>query len=190
MSRNHKTLLLVFGAVLFMAGLTAASVPLYNLFCRVTGYGGTTQRAEANNGPVLERVIKVRFNADVARNMPWLFKPEINEVSVRIGQDALISYMAQNRSDKPVIGTAVFNVTPAKAGRYFNKIQCFCFDEQVLAPGQEAHMPVTFFIDPALAEDPNMEDVKTITLSYTFFKAQSPELEREMEKLYNAESAS
>lgn len=189
MEKNHKTLLLVFGAVLFMVGLTAASVPLYNLFCRATGYGGTTQRVEANNGPVLERVIDVRFNADVARDMPWIFKPEIKDVSVHIGQDALISYVAKNRSDKPVIGTAVFNVTPAKAGRYFNKIQCFCFGEQILGPGEEAHLPVAFFIDPALALDPNMADVKTITLSYTFFRAESPELEREIEKFYNAGSS-
>lgn len=189
MSRNHKTLLLVFGAVLFMVGLTAVSVPLYNLFCRATGYGGTTQRVEANAGPILERRITVRFNADVGRGLPWVFRPEIKDVTVNVGQDALISFVAQNRSDRPVTGTALFNVTPAKAGRYFNKTQCFCFDEQVLDPGQEAHFPVSFFIDPDIAQDPNMDDVKTITLSYTFFKAQSPELERGIEKFYNDESA-
>jgi cytochrome c oxidase assembly protein subunit 11 len=169
--RNRVVLVSLLALVAGMVGLAYASVPLYALFCRVTGFGGTTQRAEAAPGTVLERKVTVRFNADVNGGLPWSFRPNQREVTVRLGETALVSYHAENRGTQPVTGTAVFNVTPDKAGIHFNKIECFCFTEQVLQPGQSIDMPVAFFVDPAAATDVNMEDVKTITLSYTFFRA-------------------
>lgn len=169
--RNRTVLLSLLGLVVGMTGLAYASVPLYSLFCQVTGYGGTTQRAEAGSTAVLERTIKVRFNADVNRSLDWSFHPNQREVTLKVGETYLASYNARNQGREPVVGTAVYNVTPAKAGAYFNKIQCFCFTEQVLQPGQDVDMPVAFFVDPAIADDPNMEDVGTITLSYTFYRA-------------------
>ena len=154
-----------------MAGLAYASVPLYQLFCQVTGYGGTTQVADRAPDRVLDRVITVRFNADVSKSLAWRFRPVQRSIDVRLGEQALAFYAARNDSSVPTTGTATFNVTPAKAGRYFNKVDCFCFDEQTLAPGTSADMPVTFFIDPKMADDRNLDDVTTITLSYTFFNA-------------------
>ncbi|MEE3047195.1 MAG: cytochrome c oxidase assembly protein [Pseudomonadota bacterium] len=154
-----------------MVGLAYASVPLYKLFCQVTGFGGTTQVATEAPVEVSEKTIKVRFNADVNSGLNWQFKPEQREITVRLGEDNLAYYMAENMSVQPITGQAVYNVTPLKAGQYFNKIACFCFDEQTLQPGQRVDMPVSFYVDPAIAEDINTKDVKTITLSYTFFKA-------------------
>ena len=161
----------LFGLVFGMVGLAYASVPLYALFCQVTGFGGTTQRAEAAPVRQVDRSIKVRFNADVNQSLPWRFKPEQRELTVKLGETGLAAYQAVNRADRPTVGTALYNVTPDKAGKYFNKIECFCFTEQVLEPGQSVDMPVAFFVDPSLADDPAMEDVTTITLSYTFFRA-------------------
>ncbi len=169
--RNRVLLVSLFAVVVGMVGLAFASVPLYSLFCRVTGFGGTTQRADAAPTKVLDRVVTIRFNSDVNGALPWNFRPEQRELKVRVGEMGLANYRAENRAAKPTVGTAVYNVTPDKAGLYFNKIQCFCFDEQVLEPGQSVDMPVAFFVDPAMADDPNMEDVTTITLSYTFFRA-------------------
>ncbi|MBP2291959.1 cytochrome c oxidase assembly protein [Azospirillum rugosum] len=169
--RNRLFGIALFGLVAGMVGLAFASAPLYSLFCRVTGFGGTTQRAEAAATRIVDRTITIRFNADVNNALPWNFQPELREVKVKLGETGLANYRAENRSAKPTVGTAVYNVTPDKAGIYFNKIQCFCFNEQVLEPGQQVDMPVAFFVDPALADDPNMEDVGTITLSYTFFRA-------------------
>ena len=169
--RNRVFLVSLFALVAGMVGLAFASAPLYTMFCRVTGFGGTTQRADAAPGKVLDRVITIRFNSDVNDALPWNFRPEQRELKVRVGETGLANYRAENRAAKPTVGTAVYNVTPDKAGLYFNKIQCFCFDEQVLEPGQSVDMPVAFFVDPAMADDPNMEDVTTITLSYTFFRA-------------------
>jgi cytochrome c oxidase assembly protein subunit 11 len=163
------TALLAIGVIALMLGLTAASVPLYRLFCRVTGYGGTTQVAEALPKATLDRRIKIRFNADVDPKLPWSFQPEQREVEVRIGEQHLALFRAKNRADHPVVGQAVYNVTPDKAGLYFDKIACFCFNEQVLQPGEEVEMPVSFFVDPEILRDPNTQDVRTITLSYTFF---------------------
>jgi cytochrome c oxidase assembly protein subunit 11 len=172
--RRNRTMLISLLALAFgMIGLAYASVPLYSLFCQVTGFGGTTQRASAAPGTVLDRVVTVRFNADVNSGLPWSFRPNQREVKVRLGETALVSYRAENRSKEPVTGTAVFNVTPEKTGAYFNKIECFCFTEQVLNPGEGVDMPVAFFVDPALASDPNLEDVTTITLSYTFYRARN-----------------
>ena len=171
--RNRTMLITLLALAGGMIGLAYASVPLYSLFCQVTGYGGTTQRASAAPGTVLDRVVTVRFNADVNSGLPWSFRPNQREVKVKLGETALVSYRAENRSKEPVVGTAVFNVTPEKTGAFFNKIECFCFTEQVLNPGEGVDMPVAFFVDPALANDPNLEDVTTITLSYTFYRAKT-----------------
>ena len=152
-----------------MLGLAYASVPLYEIFCRVTGYGGTPMRADAAPEQIFDRQVKVRFNADTASNLPWTFKPEQYSMDIKVGENKLAFYMAENRSDKPVTGMAVFNVTPPKAGAYFTKVECFCFIEQTLQPGQKVDMPVSFFIDPAFMADSNMQDVTSITLSYTFY---------------------
>ena len=171
---RRKNLILMgglFGLVFGMIGLSFAAVPLYDLFCKVTGFGGTTQQAEGPAGEILDRTVKVRFNADVNGALPWGFRPEIHQMEVRIGESAMMSYRAVNNSDEPIVGTATYNVTPDKTGIYFNKIQCFCFTEQRLEPGQSVDMPVYFFVDPAMADDPKLDDVQTITLSYTFFRA-------------------
>ena len=171
--RKAATAGLLGGVVVAMVGLAFASVPLYRLFCQVTGYGGTTQRAvEAAAPAVGDRVVTVRFDATTDQQLPWRFHPEQRAVEVRVGEQALAFYRAENRSDRPVTGRATFNVTPFKAGSYFVKIDCFCFTEQTLAPGEAVDMPVTFYVDPAIAEDRNLDDVGTITLSYTFFRAQ------------------
>ena len=170
-SRNFAVLGLTLGIVVAMFGLVAASVPLYQLFCQVTGFGGTTQRADAPSDVVSDRQITVRFNADVNSKLPWRFQPAQRDVTLAIGEEGLAFYRATNLSARTVTGTATFNVTPFKAGPYFNKIQCFCFTEQTLKPGETVDMPVTFFVDPAILDDPDLADVHTITLSYTFFEA-------------------
>ncbi len=184
-ARNRKTGLTVLALVVGMIGMAYASVPLYNIFCRVTGFGGTTQVALAEPAQSYDRIINVKFAANTERNMPWSFHPDIRDIDARVGQKKLISYSAKNMSSQPVQGTAVYNVTPAKAGKYFSKIQCFCFTEQILQPNEKQNMPVVFFIDPAIMDDKGMDDVKTITLSYTFFKSDSQELEQTLEGFYN-----
>lgn len=159
------------GVVVGMTGLSFAAVPLYRAFCQVTGYGGTTQRAAGVAGRVLDRTVTVTFNADTDRGLPWAFRPEVQQVRLRLGEPALIHYRAENHAAETMVGTAVFNVTPEKAGVHFNKIDCFCFQEQTLEPGQAAGLPVYFFVDPALADDPDLADITTITLSYTFYRA-------------------
>lgn len=153
-----------------MLGLAVASVPAYRAFCQVTGWGGTTQRAEAGADRVLARDITIRFDATVGKDLPWRFKPEQVDQTLKIGETGLAFYEASNLSDGPIVGRAIFNVSPAKAGAYFNKIECFCFTEQTLQPGETVSMPVTYFIDPALANDRNLDEVETITLAYTFFR--------------------
>lgn len=185
-ARNKRTALRVFAFVGFMVGMAYASVPLYDLFCRVTGFGGTTQTSEALPGEVLDRQVTVRFNADTNRNLSWDFGPEANAIEVNLGQQGLIAYKAENTGRAPSAGTAVYNVTPPKVGKYFSKIQCFCFDRQVLQPGEEVDMPVMFYVDPALHDDPYMDDVQTITLSYTFFPADSDELDAALEDYYDS----
>jgi cytochrome c oxidase assembly protein subunit 11 len=163
------TAMVLASVVLGMVGLTAAAVPLYRLFCQVTGYGGTTQRAEAAPERQLDRTIEVRFNADVARDLPWSFAPVERAVEVRLGEQHLAFYRARNDGDRPIVGSATFNVTPFKAGAYFSKIACFCFEEQTLQAGETVDMPVSFYVDPAILDDPDARDVRAITLSYTFF---------------------
>jgi len=161
--------------VLGMLMLAYGSVPLYRIFCQATGFGGTTRRVEANVGSriVRDKTITIRFNADIDPRLPWKFVPVENTVTVHPGENRLIAFRATNLSDKPTRGTATYNVTPFAAGPYFNKIQCFCFEEQRLAPGQSAILPVSFFIDPAILDDPQVGKVTNITLSYTFFSYES-----------------
>lgn len=188
--RNRRILTRTLLAVGFMIALSFASVPLYRVFCQMTGFGGTTKEASVAPARVFDREMTVQFNADVDANLPWVFKPDLWRTTVKIGQSTLISYTAENHSKTPVVGSAVYNVTPLKAGKYFNKIQCFCFGEQVLEPGQKVHMPVLFFIDPKIMDDPEMKDLKTITLSYTFYRQNSVELTKAVEKFINADDNS
>lgn len=155
-----------------MLALAYASVPLYNLFCRVTGFAGTTQVADSAPHEVLEREVTVRFNSEVASGMPWKFHPKQPSVTIPLGKEVLVLYEATNTSSEAVTGTAVYNVTPVKVGEYFNKVQCFCFDEQTIGVGETVVFPVSLFVDPEMDKDPNMDEVKTITLSYTFFKVE------------------
>ncbi len=172
MNRNTRTALLGVGVIAAMVGLTAASVPLYDWFCRVTGYGGTTQVAGESPVEVLDRTIIVRFNADIDPGLGWRFEPVKRTVEVKIGENRLAFYEATNTTDRPLVGTATFNVTPYDAGPYFSKIDCFCFEEQPLMPGETAEMPVSFYVDPAILDDPDTAELETITLSYTFFLAE------------------
>lgn len=184
--KNKRVLLGVIGVVAAMVVLSFASVPLYNLFCRVTGFGGTTQVASADTPvEVIDREITVKFNADISSDLPWEFKPEERQLSLKVGEQVKTAYSARNLVAKPTGGTAMFNVTPQKAGKYFQKIECFCFQEQILKPGERVSMPVLFYIDPAIAEDRNLDDVTTITLSYSFFQSDSEALEQALEDFYN-----
>ena len=168
-SQNKKTAMIAASVVVGMVGLSFAAVPAYKAFCQVTGWGGTTQRAEEGAGQTLAREITVRFDSTVSAGLPWRFKPEQVSQTLHIGETGLAFYEAENLTGKPVSGRASFNVSPAKAGIYFRKIECFCFTEQTLQPGEKVSMPVTYFVDPALADDKNLDEVETITLSYTFF---------------------
>lgn len=169
-SRGNRRLALVLTLVAGgMVGMAFAAVPLYRIFCQVTGYGGTTQVAEVAPDRMLERTVTVRFEGFVDKELPWSFAPETREVTLKIGEPGLVYFKARNLAARATAGTASFNVTPLKVGQYFNKVQCFCFTEQRLQPGESADMGVSFFVDPAIAEDPNAEEVRTITLTYTFF---------------------
>ncbi len=169
---NRRVAIAVAGVAVGMVALAFASVPLYRLFCQVTGYGGTTQRAAAAPAELGTRMVTVRFNSDVAsHDLGWEFRPLQNELRTVVGEEHLAFYRVRNTGTTPTIGVATFNVTPHKAGPYFQKIACFCFTEQELKPGESMDMPVSFFVDPAIERDPNLKDVTTITLSYTFFRA-------------------
>lgn len=169
-SRRHLVVASVMaGVVAGMVGMSYAAVPLYRLFCQVTGYGGTTQRAEVAPDTVLDRTITVRFDANTGRGMGWEFKPVQRKMELKIGESALAFYEAKNVTDKRTTGSATFNVTPEAAGSYFNKVDCFCFTEQTLKPGERAEMPVTFFVDPEIVNDREAQNIQEITLSYTFF---------------------
>ncbi len=173
--RREKQIAMFCAAIVIgMAGMAYAAVPLYDLFCRVTGYGGTTQASTEYSSVVLDRMVTVRFDGNTARGLPWQFKPQQVSMETNVGADGLAFYTAENLSDEPIVGTATYNVTPQKAGSYFIKVACFCFTEQVLMPGEKVEMPVSFYVDPAIADDPDMDDVTTITLSYTFFEKANP----------------
>lgn len=169
--RNGVTVLLLVAVVSGMVGLSFASVPLYRLFCGATGFGGTTQRAQAAPKQTAAGLVTVRFNADVAPGLDWEFHPLKDEVEVHPGEQNQVFFRAVNRTTAPVTARAVYNVTPTKAGIYFDKLQCFCFSNQTLAPGQSVDMGVVFFVDPDLLTDPNTSEVRSITLSYTMFRA-------------------
>ena len=166
---NNRTAMGLSIIVLTMIILVAFSVPLYNLFCRVTGYGGQTNTSEFLSSTILERDINLKFSADVNDSIDWSFEPPEN-LEFKVGENILVNYKATNLSDKQTSGTATFNVLPVKVGSYFIKTQCFCFEKQTLNPGESVDMPVVFYVDPSISEDPTMEDVEEITLSYTFFK--------------------
>ena len=168
--RRHSILALsLVGLVAGMVGLSFASVPLYRVFCQVTGYGGVPQRAEKAPGEVLDRTVTIRFDGNVDRSLPWTFAPVQQTMDVKIGETALAFFKATNNSSVPVSGRAIFNVSPELAGRYFTKIECFCFKQQTLAAGQTVDMPVTFFVDPKFVDDEDTKDISEITLSYTFY---------------------
>lgn len=171
----QKTVLQLVGVVALMGGLSWASVPFYDWFCRVTGFGGVTGVAEQGADTVLDQTITVRFDGSKERDMPWEFKPVQREMELKIGETGLAFYEAYNPTDHPVAGQAAYNVTPYSAGGYFEKIACFCFTEQVLQPGERVQMPVTFFVDPEIVNDRDAKYVHTITLSYTFYEIDLPE---------------
>jgi cytochrome c oxidase assembly protein subunit 11 len=165
---KNRTLVQTVALVVTMGSLSFAAVPFYDWFCRVTGYGGTPQVAEAAPDTILDQTVKVRFDASVEAGMPWEFKPVVRTMDIRIGETGLAFYEAHNPTDRVIAGTASFNVFPDTTGGYFNKIACFCFTEQILKPGETVQMPVTFFVDPAMIDDPDAAFVREITLSYTF----------------------
>ncbi|MDB5698304.1 MAG: cytochrome oxidase assembly protein [Alphaproteobacteria bacterium] len=171
MNRNLRTAMLGVVLVFAMGGLAFASVPLYRMFCQVTGFAGTTQRAEGEDAPgaIIGKIISVRFDANVAPAMGWEFEPERHTERVAVGAREMAFYKAKNLTNESVTGSATFNVTPSQAGQYFTKIQCFCFTEQTLKPGEEVRMPVVFFVDPKILDDPDANDISEITLSYTFY---------------------
>ena len=173
--RNARVAFGVAGIVAGMVGLSFAAVPLYRAFCQVTGWGGTTQVAEAEADRVLDRRVTIRFDASRAHDMPWAFRPAQVSQTLRIGETGLAYYEATNLSDEPVIGSATFNVQPAKAGQFFMKVDCFCFEDQLLQPGETMLMPVTYYIDPELADEERLDDVREITLSYTFYRNEDAE---------------
>jgi cytochrome c oxidase assembly protein subunit 11 len=169
--RNGTTVLLLLAVVAGMVGMSFASVPLYRLFCAATGFGGTTQRAETTPTQVSNRLVTVRFDAQVAPGLNWEFRPLRSEIAVHPGAQAEVFFRAVNRGAAPITAQAVYNVTPTKAGIYFDKLQCFCFNSQTLAPNESVDMGVSFFVDPDLLSDPSTKEVRSITLSYTMFRA-------------------
>ncbi|MCH9832869.1 MAG: cytochrome c oxidase assembly protein [Alphaproteobacteria bacterium] len=175
LSGSQKTVVQTVGLVVFMAGLAWASIPFYDWFCRVTGFGGTTSVSEVVSSTILDQTIKVRFDASLERNMPWEFTPVVREMELRIGETGLAFYEAFNPTDKPVAGSASYNVAPYAAGGFFSKIDCFCFEEQILEPGERIQMPVTFYVDPDIVTDRDAKYVHSITLSYTFYQIDLPE---------------
>lgn len=180
--KNARVGLIALLGALAMLGMGYAAVPLYQLFCQVTGFGGTTQRASVQEAGLAERMaasagakeISIRFDGNTAMDVPWTFYPELATDTVQIGVRDMAFFVAKNNSNVPITGTATFNVEPEQTGKYFNKIQCFCFTEQTLQPGEQVRMPVLYYVDPAILQDENAKDVEQITLSYTFHKAKEP----------------
>ncbi|MEO1138651.1 MAG: cytochrome c oxidase assembly protein [Pseudomonadota bacterium] len=175
MTPEMKTVTRLVGVGVFMGAMAWASVPLYDWFCRVTGYGGATDVAEVGSDDILEQTIKIRFDASQERGFPWVFKPMQREMEIRIGETGLAFYEAYNPTDEPIAGSAAYNVTPYEAGGFFSKIECFCFQEQVLQPGERVQMPVTFFVEPEIVNDRDAKYTHTITLGYTFYQIDLPE---------------
>jgi len=175
MQGKARTVLQTLLVVGFMGGLAWASVPFYDWFCRVTGFGGTPRMVDAQPVNILDQTITVRFDASLERDMPWSFRPVEREMDVRIGEIGLACFEAYNPTDRPVAGSASYNVVPYEAGGFFSKIQCFCFEEQILQAGERVQMPVSFYVDPAIVDDRYGQFVHTITLSYTFYQIDLPE---------------
>lgn len=175
LTKVQKTVAQTVGLVLLMGSLAWAAVPLYDTFCRVTGFGGTPGVADSGSDTILDRTVTIRFDASVDANMPWEFKPVERTMELRIGETALAYYEAYNPTDHPIAGTASYNVLPYQAGGFFIKIDCFCFTEQILQAGERVLMPVTFFVDPEIVDDRDAQDIHTITLSYTFHEIDLPE---------------
>jgi cytochrome c oxidase assembly protein subunit 11 len=173
-NKNRTVALPLICLVAVMLGLAFASVPLYRLFCQATGYGGTPQRADRGPDQVLDRTIRIRFDANVDSGLPWSFEPVQQVMDIRIGEQVLAFYRATNNSSAPVTGTAIFNVAPELGGRYFTKIECFCFKQQTLAAHTSAEMPVIFFVDPKIIDDEDTKNISEITLSYTFYRSDAP----------------
>ncbi len=171
LSANKIVVISCAAIVAGMVGLSYAAVPLYDMFCRVTGYAGTPRRAETASTHMSERSITIRFDANTDPALNWSFQPDVRSVKVKIGENLLAFFKAENRDSEPVTGHATFNIVPERAARYFNKVACFCFTEQLLAGGATVEMPVSFFVDPAILEDREMRDLDEITLSYTFFRS-------------------
>ncbi len=172
--KNRRSAIMAGLFALGMLGMGYAAVPLYEIFCRVTGFGGTTQRVDAATAASVQTVaheMSVRFDSNVNSALPWTFKPEQTVDRVNVGQRDMAIYLAANDGSEPVVGTATFNVTPVQAGKYFHKVQCFCFTEQLLNPGESMRMPVLYYVDPAILDDPETRDIKEITLSYTFYRS-------------------
>ena len=173
MDRNARTawkLVLVVGGML---GMAYAAVPLYEAFCKATGFGGTPLVAQEGERPIVARTVQVRFDSNIDSNLPWRFEPLQREVKVQLGEEKLVHFRATNVSQRPIVGTATYNVTPERSAAWFNKVQCFCFTEQLLQPGQSVDMPVVFFVDAEMAKDRRYDDIRTITLSYTFYEAKT-----------------
>ena len=173
MSESKKNTNLALSIVAIIAGmvmLAFASVPIYNVFCKATGTGGVVKIADRNSEIIGNRQIKINFDANIDKDLPWSFKAEQKHISVTTGENAIIFYSAQNLSNQDIVGTAIYNVSPHKAAKYFFKIQCFCFQEQLLRAGQTMNMPVSFYIDPQIENDKNLKDINEITLSYSFYK--------------------
>lgn len=171
---SNRTAAQAVSVVVLMGGLAWASVPFYDWFCRVTGFGGATNVVASESDTILDQTITVRFESAVARDMPWDFKPVQREMEIRIGETALAFYEATNPTDEPIWGAASYNVAPYEAGAFFDKIECFCFEQQVLQPGETISMPVTFFVDPAIVDDREGQYVHTVTLGYTFHRNPTP----------------
>ena len=171
--KNARLAWTLAAAVSGMLALAYAASPLYDMFCRATGFGGTPQVAQEGERPILSRTVNVRFDSNVDANLPWRFTPLEREVKVKLGEERLVHYRVTNVSQRPIVGTSTYNVTPETAGAWFNKLQCFCFTEQLLLPGQSMDMPVVFFVDPEMDKDRRYDNIRTITLSYTFFEAKT-----------------
>jgi cytochrome c oxidase assembly protein subunit 11 len=185
MDKNGKTVLKLAGVVVTMGALAWASVPFYDWFCRVTGFGGVTQVSEAGSDVVLDKTIKVKFDASKDRGMAWEFKAQQLDMTIKIGETGLAFYEAYNPTDRPIAGQASYNVAPYEAGGFFSKIDCFCFTEQVLMPGERIDMPVSFYVDPEIVNDRDAKYVKEITLSYTFYEIDLPEETAGLTELVN-----
>ena len=179
--KSAKTALGLVAVAFVMCGLAFAAVPFYDWFCRVTGYGGTVSVASVAPNEILERKIKIRFDASTEKGMPWEFKPLQREMDIRIGETGLAYYEAYNPTDRVIAGTAAYNVAPDVAGGFFTKIHCFCFDQQVLQPGERVEMPVSFYVDPSIMQDIDGREIRGITLSYTFYETDLPQAQAGLE---------